>query len=139
MHRKKKEILALLAAFVFIATGVFIASSKNANAGAFPSLELVRQVPASGLPKLVPFSITCTTDATEIKPATDVNFGELYCENMSSTSVFYGDSTVTTSNAPCVQTTAATCPKTYFSLPVQRGVPHCIVASGTQAIKCLAG
>ena len=85
------------------------------------------------------FTVTCANTATAIGSTLD-GFAAIYCQNMSSTSVFLGGSNVTTSNAPCISTTAATCSKSDFSWDINKGgAPSCIVASGTVTLKCIAG
>lgn len=126
-------VLAAVVALVLVAV----------PAKAVPSLEASRFMAAAGLQTFESFTVTCATTATPIVPTTGVNFGELYCENNSSTSVFYGgaatDGLVTTSNSPCISTTSASCLRSAFSMSVARGKAACIVASGTVVIKCLGG
>jgi len=109
-----------------------------ARASSIPSLVAAQQVPASGFQNFEAFSVTCATTATAIAPSSGMNFQSVYCENNSATSVFVGGSGVTTS-APCISTTSATCLRSSLSADAARGAPYCLVASGTQAIKCLGG
>lgn len=139
MASRAREIATVLAAIVFAIAGIVMLTGDNASANSIPSLEAVRSLPAAGFQKFESFSVTCAATATEIKPTTDLAFNSLYCENNSTTSVFVGGSSVTTSNAPCISTTSATCLRSSVSAEVARGLPYCVVASGTQAIKCLAG
>jgi hypothetical protein len=86
------------------------------------------------------FTVSCGTSATTITGTGIDGYNSLYCQNMSSTSVFLGGSGVTTSNAPCISTTSGTCAKPDFSWDVSRSAaPSCIVASGTVTLKCIAG
>jgi hypothetical protein len=93
---------------------------------------------AAGLQKLENFTVSCSTDATAIAPSTGLNFQTAYCENNSATSIFYGGSTVTTSDV-CLSTSSATCLRSSLSIEAARGQLYCRVASGTASLKCIGG
>lgn len=94
---------------------------------------------AAPLSTATQFTVACATTETIIGSTQD-GYASIYCQNMSSTSVFLGGVGVTTANAPCISTTAATCAKPDFSWDVTRSAaPKCIVASGTVTLKCIAG
>jgi hypothetical protein len=131
--RIARHILAVGIIVGAIAGMLFV--SRPANAVALPNLQLVSQMPAA-FQTFESFEVTCADTATAIAPASGLNFTSVYCENNSATSVFIGGSGVLTTTAPCISTTAATCLRSTFSADVARGKAYCLVASGTQAIKC---
>lgn len=103
--------------------------------GAFASLGL-----GGSLHTAKSFQVTCATTATAIT-ATDVDgFASVYCDNNSSTSVYLGGSDVGNSSTNiCISTSSASCPRRDLPADYTIGALYCRVASGTQAIQCLAG
>ena len=92
------------------------------------------------------FGVTCdaSDDGVAIGEATPTKaWVSLYCENNSTTTVFWGwpvNATLDTAVAPCISTTTASCLRSSLSLDVKRSSGlACKVASGTQVIKCVAG
>ena len=123
-------ILALLC------IGAFFATEKPARAD--------RVVVVAGQPVLMRntfnFTITCATAATPIAGGTAGTFKQVYCENNTATSVFYGGSNVGSATPnPCISTTGATCLNAFFSQAVMDKGVFCRVAAATQAIGCIGG
>ena len=86
------------------------------------------------------FTVSCADSATPITASGIDNYSAVYCTNMSSTSIFLGGSNVTTSNAPCISTTAGTCARPDFPWDAELGAGlYCIVASGSATLKCISG
>lgn len=92
------------------------------------------------------FTITCDTTTAGV-PITDAGGGiawsDVYCENNSTTSAFWGwptSGTLDTAVAPCISTTTANCLGSSFSVPAGRysGLA-CKTASSTAVLKCNAG
>lgn len=84
------------------------------------------------------FSVTCSTSATLITASGVDGYQSLYCDNNSTTSVFLGGADVDTSGL-CISTNTANCPRRDMPADYGYGALYCRVASGTQAVNCLAG
>jgi len=82
------------------------------------------------------FTITCDTDGEQVKGGD--GFSSVYCDNNSSTSVFIGGVDVDTTGL-CISKDTANCPRRDLPGDFGYGALYCKVASGTQAIHCLAG
>jgi hypothetical protein len=83
------------------------------------------------------FQVTCSTSATAI--AGGDGYQSIWCDNNSTTSVFVGGSDVASSNNICISTNTSNCPRRDLPADYAHGALYCRVASGTQAISCLAG
>lgn len=102
------------------------------------AIEQARQTPslAGSLRTAKDFTTTCTTTATQIVGGD--GFASLYCDNNSTTSVFLGGADVDTTGL-CISTNSSNCPRRDLPADFGYGALYCRVASGTQAINCLAG
>jgi hypothetical protein len=88
------------------------------------------------------FTVDCvaTAGGTLLTGAGVDGYNSIYCQNMSSTSVHFGGTGLTTATAPCISTNTSNCPKADFPWDVSLGAgPRCLSASGTITIKCLSG
>lgn len=136
-------IVACLVAAVVLA---FVARAAPGGNVALEVGEQVAGMANGALGSGTTFTVTCdsSSDGVTIGEATaSLNWVSVYCENVSATSVFWGwpvGGTLSTTDAPCISTTGTTCGRPYLSLDVKRqsGLA-CKVASGTQAIRCVAG
>lgn len=82
------------------------------------------------------FPITCGTSATKISNGTKYN--TLRCYNASSTPVYLGGSDAVTTATGYEISTAATAVDGALSVDVTAPM-YCIVAAGTQDIRCIGG
>ncbi len=82
------------------------------------------------------FEITCANTATIINNG-DGGYNSVRCQNTSSTEVYLGGSAVTTAQGYPV-CSGSGCADSALTVDASM-VNYCIVASGTQAIRCIAG
>lgn len=89
------------------------------------------------LPRVDSFSVQCGTAATRIvgDGVSAGGYNSLYCENISTEPVAWGDSALTTSTAPLVCNDTA-CVRASFSADAKQ--MYCRAAVAT-TIKCIAG
>lgn len=104
--------------------------------------------PATILGHGVSFSVSCDTTAAGVpivdSPADGSNWSSLYCENNSTTSVFWGfgqlnGTAFDTAKAPCISTSSASCLSNGFSVDVKRGAFLCKTSAGSATLLCNAG
>lgn len=86
--------------------------------------------------KIKAFTVTCGTSATLIDNG-DGGYNSVRCGNAASTEIFVGDSGVTT-GAGYPVCSGANCVDAALTLDA-RQIGYCIVAAGTQTLKCIAG
>ena len=82
------------------------------------------------------FEITCANTATIINNG-DGGYNSVRCQNTSSTEVYMGGSAVTTAQGYPV-CAASGCADAAITVDASM-VNYCIVAAGTQTIRCIAG
>lgn len=84
---------------------------------------------------------TCATSATAITVPTGLGrYRSIECWNVSSTPIYLGDSTVTTTIGRPVCNDAASCPSSSWSADILSTVGlYCRVGSGTATLYCQAG
>ena len=139
----------IVAGLAIIALAVFDPLEARASPNTGALLRLMDGAPGMANGSLgsgTTFGVTCdaSDDGVAIGEATPTKaWVALYCENNSTTSVFWGwpvSATLDTSVAPCISTTTASRLRSSLSLDVKRSSGlACKVASGTQVIKCVAG
>ncbi len=83
------------------------------------------------------FQVTCATTATAVMGGD--GYQSIWCDNNSAVSVFVGGADVAASANICISTDTAACPRRDLPADYAHGALYCRVASGTQAISCLAG
>lgn len=96
----------------------------------------------------VSFSISCDTTSAGV-PVVEATseaytWNSLYCENNSTTSVFWGfgqtnGTAFDTAKAPCISTTSSSCLSNGFSIDAFKGSVRCKTASGSATLLCNAG
>jgi hypothetical protein len=128
--------------------GIFAAVLLVAQpaARAFPPLQpLVDAMPGltSGpVSTMISFTVTCDTTVggvTVQDNAEGPNWSTLYCENNSTTTVYWGGADVAAADSPCISTTSANCLKSSFSVDARRGSIKCLTAASSATLKCNAG
>ena len=82
------------------------------------------------------FVVTCGTAATAIEASTDEGYTSVQCTQLGSTEIYLGGSNVTPTNGYPVCSNSANCGVNTQVLSSNNA--YCIVASGTQTLKCLA-
>lgn len=157
----RRKAVSVWAAMVAVVAGLFAASlihneakataptasvlaeatqlAGNSQAAMLATLH--EHIPAqtgAALNTAVSFTVTCATSATAIVSGS-TTWAQLYCSNMSATSVFVGSSTLPTTGSNCISSTTTTCPGVYMAGPWGAGALYCKVASGTVTISCIAG
>lgn len=119
--------------------------SRKADAGPL-SIEVGQQI--ATVPGPLAYLNTCTvavdsnpdggTDAVQCSGSN--GYVEIFCENRSTTSVFYGSATDDIDSVgPCISTDTASCGRDAFRFSVRTGQLGADTASGTATLYCTEG
>jgi hypothetical protein len=133
-------ITALCALVGFV---LFTAQPVQSNATVLPIVSSMAAVPG---PLVGLNSCTVSVDSnpdggTDLVQCSDsVGHAEIFCENRSTTSVFYGGATDDLDSvAPCISTDTANCQRDAFRFSVRKGILAADTASGTATLYCTEG
>jgi hypothetical protein len=128
-----------------VLVAVLLLPSEKADAGPV-SIEVGQQI--ASVPGPLAYLNSCTV-AVDANPdgGTDLvacsatgHYVEIFCENRSTTSVFYGSATDDLDSvAPCVSTDTANCQRDAFRFSVRNGQLGADTASGSATLYCTEG